>query len=371
MEEVKEQRDVATPNFEALMQDQTFGEPTEKVEVKEEVKVEEIKDETPVIEEVKEEVKTDEKKEEVKDEKAEVKDEKADVKEEVLEFKAEDVAGFEKEPEDGTYAALAKGMEVEVADESFDSFKAAVEAKYNAKIEEAKKQSTESVFATLKPETVAALKLIEMGVPEADVFAPTKQIDQWLSLDDMALVREDIRLAHKDWDDAKIDTEMEIITEKGWSKHLADSIREGLNNDKKAIADNRETLLQQYTENKNKVAIQQKEQERTQFKQALDTVPDFMGAKLSKEVKDVIEIKLNRGDYDNILNDPKSKLNLILYTELGEKARKRIEDTAFNKGRDTIAKNLMKIPPVEGHIAKKVVETNQISGPLAAFKDFE
>jgi hypothetical protein len=379
-----QQRDVASTNWAALESDVMFTDLTEEAK-QTEIKSEEgeLKDpETPEGEEKEGEIdaeKTEESKEEGEKEGEEVEGEKnpegesgkKEGEEEAqpfIEFKAEDVQGLEKEPEDGTWAALAKAQGVEIQEESFEAYQAAVESKYSAEIEKVKQATKETIFADLKPETVAALKLIEMGVPEENVFAPTKAIDQYLQMDDAALIREDLKL--RGWDDEKIDTELEILTEKNWIEHEAAKLRDVLENEKESITAKREEILKEYSENKEKISLKQQEEQVGQLKKALDTVSSFMNGKISPEAKEVIWQKYTKGAYEKELNDPQSRIEFLLYKEFGARAIKHLENTAYQRGREEKTKKLLNIPPIKEGSAGTTKEPKQIN-QWSALEDFE
>lgn len=379
-EENNEQRDAGFSNWEALESDPAFSDveiplvngaaETEEEEESQETEANtETEEATEETEETEEEKSEDTEKEEVKDEAKEEESETEEEKESsLIEFKAEDIEGFEKEPEDGTWMAVAKAQGVEIEEDSFEAYNQAVESKYQAEIEKAKSLTKEALFADMKPETVAALKLIEMGIPEEEVFAPAQRLDSYLAMDDAALIREDLKLMN--WDDERIDKEMELLGEKDAIGHQAAKIRDLLNVEKEKITQQRESLLSQYKENKERVTIQQREQSATEFKTALDTVERFMEVPISSDAKKAILTKFNRGDYDKELNNAKSRVELILYKELGQKALKHVENTAYQKGRDEKTKKLLNVPPVTSKQGNKVVENSQINNWEAIEEDF-
>jgi len=366
-----QQRDVASANFEALESDVMFSNNViEKNPITEEKKEEVTEN---VNTETKEEPATETKEEVVEGEDPEnKKEEDPENKEEVtelIEFKAEDIPGFEKEPEDGTWIAVAKAKGLDITEDSFEAYSEAFDAKLKAVEESAKSITLDTILSSVKPETAAIIKLMEMGVSEESILAPTANIDNFLSMEDAQLIREDLKL--QGWDDDRIDTELEIQAEKGWLKHNADTIRLALNTSKKEIIEQREAILNQYTQNKEKAVLEQRQKEVVQFKEALNTVSSFMNVNISAEAKEAIIAKFNRGDYDQQLNDPKSKVELILFKDLGQKALKHIENTAFQKGREDKTKALLNIPPVKGNVAKAAKDNNQIQSPFEAFNDFK
>lgn len=296
---------------------------------------------------------------------------KAEADEPTIEFKAEDIDGA-IEPEDGTWAAaaVAKGIKIEkdYKDYSFDDFEKDLIAPYVKQIEETKSLTVESLFTQMKPETVAALKLMEMGVPEDKLFQPTKDIENYLAMDAAQLVRADKELLG--WEKETIDVELELLGSKQVGnktllEHEADKLRKLLGDAKEQILNERQTYIQQYESKKEQAILAQKEQEKTQFKKAMDTVSTFMGIPVSAEVKEAIIRKSNTGAYENLIT-PESKAEFILYKELGQKVLKARLNTASEKGRDEIRTKLAAIPPVTNNNAGAAVNQQASNDPWAA-----
>ncbi len=313
----------------------------------------EEKDLNEIIPEVTEIVKEEEKKpEEVK---TEVKTEE-EVKEPVIELKVEDVDGFRKEAEDGTWKATGEFLGVDVAEETPEAFKAAIEAKYTPLIEEAKKYSLEQEYAKLKPETVTALKLIEMGYPEDQAFNPTARHSELLKMDDAALVRIGLE-GREGWDEDRVNMEMESLSERPeLLKHEALKAREWLNNDAKAITSEREALVNQYTENREKAVLQQREQESAQIKEAVMSVESFMGAKINPEAKSAMAQKYSRGDYGDIFKDGKSMAEYLYFKEFGNKILNEVKTSSYARGKEEYTKEMLRIPTKPGEVAGKIVQ---------------
>jgi len=297
---------------------------------------------------------------------------KEDAEKPLIEFKPEDIDGA-IEPEDGTFAALAiaDGIKIEknFKDYSHEDYKNDLIAPYVKQIEETKALTVESLFTQLKnPDTIAALKLLEMGVPEDKLFQPTKDIENFLAMDAAQLVRADKELLG--WDKEMIDAELEVLGSKQVGnktllEHEADKLRKTLGDAKEQILNERQTYIQQYESKKEQAILAQKEQEKTQFKKAMDTVSTFMGIPVSAEVKEAILRKSNTGAYDNIIT-PESKAEFILYKELGQKVLKARLNTASEKGRDEIRTKLAAIPPVTNNNAGAAVNQQASTDPWAA-----
>jgi len=363
-----QQREVAsTTNWEAL--EDAFSDEVIAEQIKAETKPENTEENKgPESEEIKPEETTDKKEETTEEEKKEEKTETTEEKapEEVV-LKTEDVEGFETEPEDGTWLAVAKARGLSVEADTFEAYVAAEDAKKQAEIEavraeveQVKALTKEEIFSTLKPEVAAALRLIESGWEQEKVFEPTKEIDAFLALEDIELLRKDLEL--QKWTPDQIDMELTILSEKdGRVKHEADKLRAILNRNKEEVIAERESVLSKYSQLQEAAVAQKRDQEVATVREGIKNIPAFMNAKIDEGAKEAVISKYLKGEYDSYINDPKSKIDLILFKEFSEKAIKHLERTSFEKGRETVTKKLSNIPPVQGQTANRVVENNQIN----------
>lgn len=274
-----------------------------------------------------------------------------------IKFSVEDIEGVEQEAPEGSWFAVAKEAGLKIENDSFEDFKKALIDPYIKQVEEAKTMTVENLFSGLKPETVAAFKLMEMGIPEDKLFEPTKEIDNYLAMDAAELIRAD-KEALK-WAPEMIDAELELLTTKNLLNHEADKIRMALSANREAILQERQSYIEQYESKKEQAILAQKEQEKTHFKQAMDTVSSFMDVPVPSEVKEAVMRKFNSGAYDNLLTTPESKAEYILYKELGQKIAKTLKSTAFAQGKETIRKNLLAVPPATNNNAGQQQVTNQ------------
>jgi hypothetical protein len=350
VEEKIDNNDTPDPN------EKTDG--TETPEVKPEEKVEE---------------KTETKTEEKTEPELKIEDE---TKEPELVLKAEDVQGYVKPADEGTWKAVGQLFEVDVPEETPEATVAAIKAKYEPLIEEARKQTIENEYAKLKPETVTALKLIEMGIPESEAFNPTAKHAELLKMDDAALVRTNLE-GLDGWDEDRVNLEMESLSENPAKlKHEALKLKEYLTNDANTIIAKREALVNEYTQNKEKAVTQEKEVSFNQVKDAVMTTDSFMGAKIDPEAKSVMLQKHSRGEYGSIKGDAKDVAELIYFKEFGKKIIEETKRASYAKGREEFAKKeLLRIPTTEGEPSKRVVEkvtqNNQSNNPASILsKDF-
>lgn len=361
------QQEVASTNWDAFTNDHTDAPLTQEKPKAEEVKVEEsvIEDKPAVTEEVKlEETKNEENKPKVEEVAAEtIPEEKP-----VIEFKADEILKDIALAEEGTWMRVAQDLKIDIKEDSYEAFEAAIKAPLQAELEALKTNAKVDYIATLKPETAAAFKLMEMGVPEAEIFAPTRQIEEYLKLDNSAIVRADLEALG--WKAEMVDAEMELLDSKNLIDHQAEKIRLTLNEEKTNIIEQRNQLVQQFETRKEQATLIQKQQEDAHFEKALTTVDKFMDTPVTNEIKQAILKKYSNGGYENILQAANAKVELILHNELGKQLIKSLRNTAYEKGRDEIKTKLLNVPPTVNSGAGQMVDTsNQLTNDnWAAFE---
>lgn len=276
-----------------------------------------------------------------------------------FEIKAADIADVPTTYEDGDWRGVAKELGAEITENSFDAFKANFVPK--SELESIKTMTKESLLSEYSPETIAAIKLMELGVPQEMILTPTLQIDNMLAqadsllkLSDAELYRTILENSGSDWTPELIDAHITDLAAEGKLATKAQVERLTLKSDQKALlADRenvlktRESIIQQHTSDKQRIAEQKREQESTLFLKALDDKLDFMGVPVPKEVKDAVALKFRGGLYDSELTVAQNKVDLILFKELGPKFAKLVKDSAFAKGKESEIKKAANIPPTQ------------------------
>lgn len=283
----------------------------------------------------------------------------------LIEFKAEDVVGSpEAEPEDGTFLALAKAQGIDLTEDSFEAYNKAVEQKYVSQIEEAKKVTEDVLLEKYSPEARATIDLLNSGLSLEQIYAPLQEINQLKQLDDVSLVRKALEEAtmpdgSKMWDVETIEAQLEKLTENGKIETEAKAVRRLLEAEEQGIKIENENRLKKYQEGKVKQVEMQRQESNAKFEKAMSTVTEFMGGRLSDEAKQAIVRKQQSGAYNDLLNDPKTLAEFVLYKEFGPKAIKNIENTAFQRGRDEKTKKLANVPPVTQNGQGRVITNTQ------------
>lgn len=289
----------------------------------------------------------------------------------VIEFKPEDIADVPESYEEGDWRGVAQDLGITIKENSWEAFQNTFKENFvpKAEVEAAKQISKEQVLAQFEPELAAAIELVDLGVPKELIFEPTKIVDGYLALDDAALLREDLKA--RGYTEEMIDTKMETFIEEGKVKAQADILRHELGLEKQKILNTRTQIVQERKAAREQAAIQQKEQEFIQMKEALNNTSDFMGTTLSNAVKEQLIKKIQSGAYDKEFSNPQAKIAYVLQKELGQKFTEQIKNKFLSKGKDDVMKKLSNVPPIKGQTAAVQKPDNtptDENNPFAALK---
>jgi len=264
------------------------------------------------------------------------------------------------EPEEGSWAYIAKLDGLELKEDSLDAYKEAITAPYEEKLREIEHLTTDKLLSKFEdPNVKMVFQLAEAGLTFDEIVAPFTKINEFKAMPALDLVRKNLELTHTDWTPDMIDTEMEILTAvDGRLEHEHKKIIVELDNIQREEQYRREDIVNNYKVNAEKYAMQERVQNLESVSRALDNMSEFMGSPLTNEVKQGLTERMNNGKYDQMFNDPIKKAEFIAYIELGQKAQKNLEAKSYAKGRLEITKKLHNTPPLTSGGAGKSITTN-------------
>ena len=264
------------------------------------------------------------------------------------------------EPEEGSWAYIAKLDGLELKEDSLDAYKEAITAPYEEKLREVESLTTEKLISKFEdPNVKMVFQLAEAGLTFDEIVAPFTKINEFKAMPVLDLVRKNLELTHTDWTPDMIDSEMEILTSvDGRLEHEHKKIIFELDNIQREEQYRREDIVNNYKVNAEKYAMQERVQNLESVSKALNNMSEFMGSPLTSEVKQGLTERMNNGKYDQMFNDPIKKAEFIAYMELGQKAQKNLEAKSYAKGRLEITKKLHNTPPLTSGGAGKSITTN-------------
>jgi hypothetical protein len=264
------------------------------------------------------------------------------------------------EPEEGSWAYIAKLDGLELKEDSLDAYKEAITAPYEEKLREFESLTTEKLISKFEdPNVKMVFQLAEAGLTFDEIVAPFTKINEFKAMPALDLVRKNLELTHTDWTPDMIDSEMEILTAvDGRLEHEHKKIIVELDSIQREEQHRRQDIVNNYKVNAEKYAMQERVQNLESVSKALNNMSEFMGSPLTSEVKNGLTERMNNGKYDQMFNDPIKKAEFIAYMELGQKAQKNLEAKSYAKGRLEITKKLHNTPPLTSGGAGKSITTN-------------
>ena len=264
------------------------------------------------------------------------------------------------EPEDGSWAYIAKLDGLELKEDSLEAYKEAITAPYEEKLREVESLTTEKLISKFEdPNVKMVFQLAEAGLTFDEIVAPFTKINEFKAMPALELVRKNLELTHTDWTPDMIDSEMEILTAvDGRLEHEHKKIIVELDSIQREEQYRRQDIVNNYKVNAEKYAMQERVHNLESVSKALNNMSEFMGSPLTSEVKQGLTERMNNGKYDQMFNDPIKKAEFIAYMELGQKAQKNLEAKSYAKGRLEITKKLHNTPPLTSGGAGKSITTN-------------
>lgn len=268
--------------------------------------------------------------------------------------------GNSNEPEEGSWAYIAKLDGLELKEDSLDAYKEAIIAPYEQKLKEIESLTTDKLLSKFEdPNVKMVFELAEAGLTFDEIVAPFTKINEFKAMPALELVRKNLELTHTDWTPEMIETEMEILTAvDGRLEHEHKKILVELDNIQREEQYRRQEIVNNYKVNAERYAMQERVQNLESVSKALNNMSEFMGSPLTNEVKQGLTERMNSGKYDQMFNDPVKKAEFIAYMELGQKAQKNLEAKSYAKGRLEITKKLHNTPPVTTGGAGKAITAN-------------
>lgn len=339
--------------------------PEEKVEEVTEAKpVEEVKLETETNEEKPKEGVTEEVKEEVKSEEVE-----GSLKIEEIKLEETPIQLDDKEPEEGTWAYIAKQEGVSLKEDSYEAFKEALTQPLVEQLETIKSQKLDELLADVDPKIRLRVELNLSGMSNEEIDKPYELAREFKTMEPKALVREDLKSRFPKASEEWLDTEMERLVSTDGIEHERERIIMEVDAQLDVINAQREERLKQYNINKQNFLNEQKVKEVESVSNALNNMSTFMGKTIPEDIRKGLSTNYTKGQYDDLFNDPQARAEFIAWKKIGSQLLKNIEAESFNRGLEKISKKLHNTPPVETGGAGKSTTQAESKTPFDKLKN--
>jgi hypothetical protein len=270
---------------------------------------------------------------------------------------------------DDGWKAIGKIEELELETDSYEEFKVKLVEKetapLRAELETLRTQSEEALFRDVDPRIRLNYELAKTGMSLEQIEAPLRNLEAFKAMGTAELIRADIEARYPNAESTWIDAEVEKQIESGNAAHEETRIRLELDAMEKHIIAEREQKIEQYKVSNEKFLAEKRDNEVAAISKALNEMSEFMGQPLSPEAKKGLADRYSSGKYDQILNDPAKRAELITYIELGKKAHEQAVTKSYNKGKLEITKHLHNTPPLEnGGAGRVTTEETKGKSPL-------
>lgn len=266
---------------------------------------------------------------------------------------------------------VAKELELDVKEDSFDAFKSAYSNKLLALKEEVKTelqvQKKDDLLSTYDVEAQIIIKGLDAGLSLEQIQKPLEKIDNFLKMNDADLVAEDYRL--QGWEEDKIEAKILDLTEAGKLELTAYEIKQELKTARTEISDKRLQDIEALKTQQEERVKTQLSKETEQIHEQLKTVQQFMESPIKeKHVAHVMD-KWKKGEYLEAFKDPVMISKFLLWNEFGEQAQKVLANKKFQEGRDGIVKKLHNVPPMQQGAGAPAASKNE--SPIGNFSILE
>ena len=279
----------------------------------------------------------------------------------VTEFKVPGVEAVTETPEEvarkkalddlateSSWIKLAKVKGLDIADDSFEAYDKAIDAKFaqdSVAVKEAAKLEAKTELLAEKPaEVMAIIEGLEQGFTIEEILEPRKNIEALEALSNAELVAEDCRL--KGWPTDLIDKHIADLTEKETLDVAAQPLRDILKSNKDVLAQKQVDQLASLKLSKATAEKQVRQKESDEIKNTIISMKEYMGVPITNNVVEHIQKKWNNGEYHEAFKDPKLISEFLMHTEFGEQGLKALKNREYQRGRDEKAMKLHNVPPI-------------------------
>jgi len=266
--------------------------------------------------------------------------EKAEIAKNDTEWKVDEVVPTKEEELDGTWKGLIESFELgEIpADYSEEKGFEVVQTLFNQKLEavkaealnEAKYDRYVDVPEQARGEAEMVVELMKTGQTLEQINAPFIELAQIKAMDKEGLVR--FRLeSQQGWDAEMVDAKMEKIIEGGTLDVEYKIVKAELDNYEQSLNHQRQEQIKNYKNNQQQIQTQKFNQEVAKLNHALDGVQEYLGKKLTPEVKAVLRNELASGKFHKMEGTPEEKVDYLLYKRFGKAGIQSFQSRATEK----------------------------------------
>ena len=229
----------------------------------------------------------------------------------------------------------------------------AIKAEYEEKLT----ITAEEILSPYPPEARLILDLMAAGQTMEEINAPINKINAYKAMSKEELVRENLKGLGFEADE--IDHKMETLLAGDKLDIEYKILMKEVAQLEKRVNAQRQQYLNDYKANQETLKAQKRTQDLNLIKNTMDRMPTFMDRKLSAENKASVINDYNNGAFDRLMQDPKEKIEFMLYKKYGKQVLQSAKGRAIEQATLEKAKNQHNVPLVQNGNANVTDTTNK------------
>tara|TARA_R110000868_G_scaffold358424_1_gene620150 strand:- start:312 stop:1499 length:1188 start_codon:yes stop_codon:yes gene_type:complete len=255
-------------------------------------------------------------------------------------WQLDEVVPTTEEQNDGTWKGLIAELELGDVpadyneDNGFETVQNLYKAKLESEVSKAMEMNKYDRFADVpeeaRGEAEMLVELMKSGLTLEKINEPFMNLAAYKALSKEEQVRDSLMNRFKG-DVEVVDLKMEKIIEDGHLDTEHRAIQLELNEYEERLKQGRQAQIETFKTSQNRIQEQKFNQESAKLKHALGGVQEYLGKKLTPEVKSVLENELTSGKYHSMDGTPEEKIDFLLYKRFGKAGIASFQARALEK----------------------------------------
>lgn len=283
------------------------------------------------------------------------------------EWKLDEVAKSPEEEVDGTWKGLIETFELgEIpADYSEEKGFEVVQDLFNKKLEAVKAEALVDakfdryidVPDAVRGEAELVVELMKSGQTLQQINEPFIELAQFKAMSKEELVRNALMFRYAN-DSEVVDAKMETLIADGKLDIEYKIAKTDLDNYEQSLNAQRQAQVKNYQSKQQEIQTQRFNQESAKLNHALDRVPEYLGKKLTPEVKAQLKNELVSGKYHSIEGTPEEKVDYFLYRKFGKQGIANFKARALEDVTLAHKKDIHNVPKLETGNVNRTEQNN-------------
>lgn len=283
------------------------------------------------------------------------------------EWKLDEVTKSPEEEVDGTWKGLIETFELgEIpADYSEEKGFEVVQDLFNKKLEAVKAEALVDakfdryvdVPDAVRGEAELVVELMKSGQTLQQINEPFIELAQFKAMSKEELVRNALMFRYAN-DEEVVNSKMETLVADGKLDIEYKIAKTDLDNYEQSLNAQRQEQVKNYQGKQRQIQEQRFNQESAKLNHALDRVPEYLGKKLTPEVKAQLKNELVSGKYHSIEGTPEEKVDYFLYRKFGKQGIANFKARALQDVTLQHKQNIHNVPLKENGVVNRTEISN-------------